>query len=100
MSSEWQSADECKALGLVFALCAPDQLLSTAMTHAEILAALPVTSLRATKQLMLAPRRETLLATFRAENDALAALRGGPANREAVAAFQEKREPDFSRLPQ
>ncbi len=100
MSSEWHSAEQCKALGLVFALCAPDQLLGTAMTHAEKLAALPVESLRATKRLMLAPRRETLLATFRAENDTLAALRGGPANREAVAAFQEKREPDFSRLPQ
>ena len=45
---------------------------------------------------MLAPRRTALLATFRAENEALAALRGGPANLEAIAAFREKREPDFS----
>ena len=29
---------------------------------------------------------------------ALAELSGGPANREAVAAFMEKREPDFSKL--
>jgi enoyl-CoA hydratase/carnithine racemase len=98
MSSEWLSAQQCKELGLAFALCSPADLLTTALSRAGQLAALPAESLRETKRLMLAPRREALLATFRAENAALAALRGGPANLEAIAAFREKREPDFSRI--
>jgi enoyl-CoA hydratase/carnithine racemase len=98
MSSERLSAQECKELGRAFALCPPAALLTTALSRAGQLAALPAASLRETKRLMLAPRRETLLATFRAENAALADLRGGPANLEAIAAFREKREPDFSRI--
>lgn len=98
MSSEWLSAQDCEKLGLAYALCSPGELLTTALERAAQLAALPAASLRETKRLMLAPRRTALLATFRAENDALAALRGGPANLEAIAAFREKREPDFSRI--
>jgi enoyl-CoA hydratase/carnithine racemase len=98
MSSEWLNAQQCKELGLAFALCSPADLLTTALSRAGQLAALPTASLRETKRLMLAPRREALLATFRAENAALAALRGAPANLEAIAAFREKREPDFSRI--
>ena len=98
MSSEWLSAQDCEKLGLAYALCPPDELLTTTLGRAAQLAALPAASLRETKRLMLAPRRTALLATFRAENETLAALRGGPANSEAIAAFREKREPDFSRL--
>ncbi len=98
MSSEWLSAQECEKLGLVYALCPPSELLTIALGRAAHLAALPAASLRETKRLMLAPRRAALLATFRAENEALGVLRGGPANLEAIAAFREKREPDFSRI--
>ena len=98
MSAEWLDAGACKEHGLVYAVCAPDELMATTMAHAQTLAALPLASLRGTKELMMAPRRDALRAVFRAENAALAALRGGPANMEAIAAFRDKREPDFSRL--
>lgn len=98
MSAEWLDADACKAAGLVYAVCQPEELMPTAMEHAQKLAALPTASLRGTKELILGPRRDALRAVFKAENAKIAALRGGPANAEAVAAFREKREPDFSRL--
>ncbi|MEL7208436.1 MAG: hypothetical protein AAGK32_09445, partial [Actinomycetota bacterium] len=66
---------------------------------AEI-AANPIPSLVATKQLMLdAGRAEQALAAHRRELIAYRPLMGGPANREAVAAFLDKREPDFGAIP-
>ncbi len=44
-----------------------------------------------------APHIDALKAANIAENEALLVLRGGPANVEAVSAFREKREPDFSK---
>ena len=98
MSSEWMDAQACKDAGLVFAVCAPETLMATTLDHAGKLAAMPITSLRETKRLIVEPRRDAMRRAFRAENDMIASLRGGPANREAVDAFREKREPDFSRL--
>ena len=42
------------------------------------------------------PLREQMRASAKAENAGLAAMVGGAANREALAAFREKREPDFT----
>ena len=42
--------------------------------------------------------REALKAAFIRENEGLAELTGGAANREALSAFREKRDPDFSGL--
>ena len=33
------------------------------------------------------------------EDEIFAGLAGGPANREALAAFRERRDPDFTKLP-
>ena len=62
------------------------------------LAALPRDSLAEAKRLVVGPDRERMKAVIDAENEALARLSGGPANREAVAAFREKRKPDFAAL--
>ena len=66
------------------------------MEHAQTLGALPMTSLAKTKALMMDPIRQELKTAVRAENKGLAELSDGPANREALAAFREKRDPDFS----
>ena len=63
-----------------------------------VLGALPLASLEQTKALIMDPIRDQLKQNVRAENAALANLRGGDANREALLAFQEKRDPDFSGL--
>lgn len=99
LSSEWVGADEALAAGLVWRVCEPDDLLAEARRHAEVLARRPVASLVAVKQAMTAPLRAGIDAARERENAAFAELMGGPANLEALAAFAEGREPDFTALP-
>jgi len=98
LSSEWMSAEECLAAGLALEVLPPDELLPRATQRASTLAALPLASLVKTKALIMDPIRPQLRAAVRAENKGLAELSDGPANREALAAFREKRAPDFSGL--
>ncbi len=83
----------------MFALCPPDELLDTTLAHARILAAKPISSLRAVKRLMNMHDRAAIAAAREAENQAFIELMAGPANAEALAAFAEKRTPDFTNLP-
>ena len=55
--------------------------------------------MRATKRLMTAHHRDAIAAAREGENAAFEVLMQGPANREALAAFGEKRAPDFASLP-
>jgi enoyl-CoA hydratase/carnithine racemase len=100
MSGRWFTAQECLDMGLVWRLCDPDQLMDEAYSVAQELAANPIPSLVATKQLMLAAGRTTqTIAAHERENAAYATLLGAPANQEAVTAFLEKRDPDFDKIP-
>ena len=98
MSSEWLDADTCRRLGLAFATVADDALLAVTQQHAQILAAQPLASLMTTKELLMVPRREALREAHELEGAAMASLMGGAANQEAIAAFKQKRTPDFSKL--
>lgn len=98
LSSEWMSADECKTAGLALEVLPSDKLMVHALGKAQTLAALPIASLIKTKSLMMAPIKQQLKDATRAENKALAELAGGPANREALKAFAEKREANFAGL--
>lgn len=99
LSSEWVSADEALAMGLVWRVCSPASLLEEAHRHAALLAARPISSLVAVKRTVVEPRRAGIAAARERENAAFAELMGGPANLEALAAFAEGREPDFTGLP-
>ncbi len=96
LSSQWVDAQACKSLGLVFDVVESGNLMEVVYEHAQTLAAQPLASLITTKELLMSPRREQLRAACRIENGELARLMGGPANLEAIAAFTERREPDFS----
>ncbi|WP_435741377.1 enoyl-CoA hydratase/isomerase family protein [Nocardioides sp. SYSU DS0663] len=98
LSAEWISAAEAEEMGLVWRVCEPEDLLPEARRHAEVLAARPITSLVAVKQTMTDPLRTGIADARARENAAFADLMGGPANLEALAAFAEGREPDFSGL--
>ena len=99
MASEWLSAAQCKEAGLALDVFPDDGFMDAVGEKAGHLAALPPESLVAAKRLIVdAAERERLKNVIAAENAALAKLSGGPANREAVAAFREKRQADFSNL--
>jgi len=98
LSAEWMSAQECKDAGLAMEVVPLEALLPRVREQAGKLAALPLASLIQTKALIMEPLRPQLRASAKAENAGLAALVGGPANREALAAFREKRTPDFTGL--
>lgn len=99
MSSEWVGAEEAQRAGLVREVCAPEELLPTALRHATVLAAKPISSLVAVKATMTAPLRAGIAAARERENQCFADLMGGPANLEALTAFAEGRAPDFTGLP-
>jgi enoyl-CoA hydratase/carnithine racemase len=99
LSAEWVSASEALAMGLVWRVCEPEELLPEARRHAEVLAARPISSLIAVKRTMTEPLRAGIAAARERENAAFAELMGGPANLEALTAFAEGREPDFTSLP-
>jgi enoyl-CoA hydratase/carnithine racemase len=72
--------------------------MSEAMAVAGAIAKMPISSLVATKKLLLAARLSQVNDARAREVPTFRNLVGGPANREAIAAFQEKREPDFTKL--
>jgi enoyl-CoA hydratase/carnithine racemase len=96
LAAEWMSAEECREAGLALEVLPAEALLPRVREQAAKLAALPLASLVKTKQLIMDPLRPQLRASAKAENAGLAELAGGPANREALAAFREKRAADFS----
>jgi enoyl-CoA hydratase/carnithine racemase len=86
-------------MGLVWKVCEPDDLLPTATAHAAGLAKMPVSSLKAVKRTMTEPLRAEIAAARERENECFKELLGGPATTEALAAFAEGREADFTSLP-
>jgi len=100
LSAEWVGATEALEMGLVWKVCEPEDLLPEARKHAELLAARPISSLVAVKRTMVEPVRAEIAAARERENAAFAELMGGPANLEALTAFAEGREPDFTGLPE
>ncbi|ORB62081.1 enoyl-CoA hydratase/isomerase family protein [Mycolicibacterium tusciae] len=87
LSSEWVGAEEARAMGLVWKVCEPDDLLPEARRHAEILAARPISSLMAVKQTIIAPTREGIAAATERENGHFSVLMGAAANAAALADF-------------
>ncbi|MFT3900919.1 MAG: enoyl-CoA hydratase/isomerase family protein [Gordonia sp. (in: high G+C Gram-positive bacteria)] len=90
MSSEWVMADEAQRMGLVFAVCEPDDLMAEARRHADVLAAKPLASLMAVKETMVGPVADQVRAAKEAEAAWFMKLMGGGANGEALAQFTKK----------
>lgn len=97
-TASWMDADRAVECGLAWRKVASDDLMAETMKIAGEIAAQPVPSLVATKMLLTHARIGEVRAARAREVPVFANLGGGPANREAIAAFKEKRAPDFSKL--
>src|ERR1700678_3238501 len=89
--SAWVRAHDAMAMGMVWKVCEPEELLTEARRHAEILASRPIPSLIAVKQSIVEPTRPDIAAATERENAHFAELLGGQANAAALADFTAKR---------
>lgn len=94
----WIDADKAVEIGLAWRKLPNAELMPEAMALAGEIARMPVTSLVATKTLLLNARATGVNDARAREVPTFSGLVGGPANHEAISAFQEKRKPDFTRL--
>jgi len=94
----WVDADKAVETGLAWRKVPNAELMPETMALAEKIARMPITSLVATKKLLLDARVSGVNEARACEVPTFGGLVGGPANREAISAFQEKRKPDFSKL--
>ncbi len=97
-SSAWFNAADAKASGLVLDVFPDETLQDEVMTRAQTIASNSPVALIKAKELAMGPLRDKIRATIDAEGEAYDELHGGPENMEAINAFLEKREPDFSKL--
>jgi enoyl-CoA hydratase/carnithine racemase len=95
-TGDWISAAEAVECGLAVQAVEPDTLTETAMSLARRIAAMPVSSLRATKQLVINARIDAVRAARAREDAVFTKMVDQPANMEAISAFLEKRDPDFT----
>ena len=98
LSAQWMSAQQCKESKLALDVFPDEELMQEVMQRAELLAAMPMVSLLETKSLLMAPHKKALHQANKRESDGLAKLTGGPSNIDAITAFGEKRQPDFSAI--
>ena len=91
------AAKEALELGLVTRVVPDQRLLETATETAQKLAEKSAAALQASKRLMKKPWRDALLEAAKAENNEFSVRVRSADTKEAIAAFFEKRPPDFTR---
>lgn len=97
--SDFIGAERAVDLGIASEISTPEGVLPAALERARHLAQKPLGSLRWTKRLLLATRAEAVRAAREREDRAFEVRIGSPENLEAVAAFFDKREANFSNVP-
>lgn len=94
-TASWLDAEAAVKHGLAWRAVNADELHSTVEEVAREIAAMPISSLRKTKQLMKADIEPRIRAAAEREAAAFATLLQSAAHAEALAAFAERREPRF-----
>ncbi|MGQ9426371.1 enoyl-CoA hydratase [Gilvimarinus sp. F26214L] len=96
--SESFSADVAREVGIVNQVFSGEELLPTVLERCATLSRQPASGLRATKRLLKKDIRESAEAIMQREQEFFRQGLQSPEFAEAVAAFGEKREPDFSKF--
>ena len=91
-------AEQALAYGFVNGVYTPAEVEAAAYSKALALAAKAPNALRQTKRLMVQAQADLIARTMEAELQVFGALLQGPEAAEALQAFFEKRQPDFSRM--
>ena len=91
-------AQTALAAGLINGLRADSELDAYVLHKAQALASKPPTAVRLSKQLMKRWPAEAVRQAMSAEGEIFIARLGSPEAREAMTAFFERRQPDFSRV--
>ena len=92
------TAQRAYELGLVNAVVAQGELLTTAASAAQKLAAKPPVALRAGKELLKRTYKAEVDRAIQEEVTVISGRLDSPESREALNAFAEKREPDFTKF--
>ena len=98
MLGEPFTAQRAYELGLVNAVVPAEAVLTKALDVAQTLAEKPAAALRATKALMKKPGAAELQRAIRDEVEILSQRLVSPETREALAAFLQKRKPNFKQF--
>jgi enoyl-CoA hydratase/carnithine racemase len=98
LTGEAFDVNEAMAMGFVNGVIDGNELDAYAFGKAKKLAALPASSLRATKALMKRSQTAEVIARMETEAEQFAQMLTAPEAKEAFQAFFEKRKPDFSRF--
>jgi len=89
--------EEARSIGLISHIAPSGELLPALDRVAEALLAKPADALRAAQGLLRHGQRDEILERMRLEGAVFSERLGSPEVKEAIAAFFEKRKPDFSR---
>ena len=92
------TAQRAYEIGIVNAVLPPDKVLSAATAVAEMLSQKPASAVRACKELMKRAYGGEVERALREEVEVISERLESAETREALAAFLEKRKPDFSKL--
>jgi enoyl-CoA hydratase/carnithine racemase len=98
MLGEAFSAQEACAMGLVNKVLPPAEVFAFAQAQVAKLAALPISSLRATKRLMKGKQLAAVKAKMEEEGLLFSKMLVSKEAKEAFTAFFEKRKPDFTQF--
>lgn len=98
MFGEMFSAQIAHEVGIVTAVLPPHELESHVQKRVEALAAKPRAAIRRAKALLRSVPAGGVMERIAEESEAIAACVAGPEFAEMLAAFREKRKPDFSKV--
>ncbi|NIA15742.1 MAG: enoyl-CoA hydratase [Nitrospiraceae bacterium] len=91
-------AETARSVGIVNAVCAPDEVETLALEKARLLAAQPPAAVRAARALLNRATQAIIRETIEVECEMLAECIRSPEAAEAFQAFAQRRKPDFSRF--